>query len=335
METNKLLAKTFLEYASTSRTEVIEVSADNKELIDAANKLNLVIPSPDLSILKTYYAEVDVANRNGAILPKQAVIDGLPTLIGKQLNWNHEGAHQICGYIIEAKLEDTMIVIYAVIFKSLFPEEMAKLKEKFANKDLSVSFEIWSRDEKGNSVVTIDKDGNKTINPIIFHGCGVLTNDGELPACPKAYAQKLIAMLHLDNKEVMDNLVFASIVSKNECFQCENCTGKKGDNMESAEYVQVGNPGTEMPEDDQIHMTNDYAYLPVEDAKKLTKEQRDALKDEDFVATIDLKEKKTGEPKKVRILPIHDEQHVASSYKRANHPKMAELMAKWYFCRRC
>ena len=80
------------------------------------------------------------------------------------------------------------------------------LKEKFTNKELAVSFEIWSRDEEGNSVVTTNRDGNRVINPIIFHGCGILVKDGELPACPKAYAKKLIAMFNLNKKEEMDNL---------------------------------------------------------------------------------------------------------------------------------
>ena len=119
MENKKLIAEALLDLAKSSETTFIEV-AEDKELIDAAKKIGIVLPSPDLAVLKTVYAEIDKVNRNGVVLPKSAVEKGLPTLIGKQINWEHDGAGRICGYTIDAKINSDEIEIIGVIFKSLF-----------------------------------------------------------------------------------------------------------------------------------------------------------------------------------------------------------------------
>ena len=86
MENKKLLAEALLEIAKKSSTEIVEIDGDY-ELIEIAEKLGIKLPSPDLSVIKTVYAEIDKVNRNGIILPKNSVEKGLPTLIGKQINW--------------------------------------------------------------------------------------------------------------------------------------------------------------------------------------------------------------------------------------------------------
>jgi len=210
MTKNKMLAEALLDIAKKSTTSIVEVDSDF-DLIEAAAKLNIQLPSPDLAVIKTVYAETDKPNRNGIRLPKEAVIAGLPTIIGKQINWEHDGAGRICGYIIDAKLNNDLIEITGVIFKSLFPEEMDEVKAKFEKGDLTVSFEIWNKDPKnGKSVVHDLKDESRSIDPIIFHGCGLLL--AHAPACPKAKVYKLVAKKDetIDYKIFDKDLVYAS-----------------------------------------------------------------------------------------------------------------------------
>ncbi len=124
---NKIIAQYLYDLAKDSRSEFIEISKDS-ELIDVAKKMGLVIPSPDIAILKTKYAKFNEPNHNNIILPKDAAKKALPTIKGKQANWSHRGKNHICGWIIDAKIEEDLIVIYFAIYKSLFPEEFDKMK---------------------------------------------------------------------------------------------------------------------------------------------------------------------------------------------------------------
>ena len=224
MENKKLLAEALLDLAKSSTTTIVE-AADDKELICAASKLGIVLPSPDLAVLKTVYAEIDKVNLNGVVLPRKAVEEGLPTLIGKQMNWEHLGAYNVCGYIIDSSIKEDKVEIIAVVFKSLFPEEFDIVKEKFQKGTLAVSFEIWNVDPTTyKSVVTELADGNVEINPIVFHGCGLLLTSA--PACPKAKIYKLIAKE--EEKSFTEDLVFARMaIEEPKCLNCENCKCEK------------------------------------------------------------------------------------------------------------
>jgi hypothetical protein len=207
MNNRKLIAEALLEIAKKSTTEFIEDSKVDKELIDAAKKIGIVVPSPDLSIFKTTYCEIDKVNLNGVILPHKAVEEGLPTLIGKNCNWEHDGSGFVCGYTIDAKIKDDKIETINVIFKSLFPDQAEELKEKVKSGEAAVSFEIWNKDpETGKSVVKELKNGFKEISPIIFHGTGVLLI--HKPACPTAKIFKLVAKNLTEAAEKVMHRVF-------------------------------------------------------------------------------------------------------------------------------
>jgi len=243
MDNKKLISQALLDIAKNSTTEFIEVSQDS-ELIETAKKFNIVLPSPDLSVIKTVYAEIDKVNLNGVILPREAVETGLPTLIGKNINWEHQGAGQICGYIIDAKVNEDLIEITGVIFKSLFPEEMEMVKEKFQKKDLCVSFEIWNRNPSdGTSVVTELANGFRSINPIIFHGCGLLLTNP--PACPKAKVYKLVAKVLSETEKIVkkvfgEDLIFASTaIEEPKCKECTNCTCEKDKEVQKVEEIKI------------------------------------------------------------------------------------------------
>ena len=232
MNDNKLIAEALLEIAF-ERSETIIIESADKELIQAAKKIGIVIPSPDLAIFKTVYAEIDKPNKNNVILPKKEAIEGLPTLIGKQCNWEHKGAGYICGYIIDAKVVSDRIEIIFVMFKSLFMEQMEKIKEGFKEKKIAVSFEIWNiSPDTGKSVVHPVGHKYVEIKPILYHGVGILIDNK--PACPNAIIYKMIANALDVTKKVAGkvfnrNLIYASLAIQNEvenssyvceCLEC-------------------------------------------------------------------------------------------------------------------
>jgi len=299
MEKKKLLAEALLDLAKSSTTTIVE-AADDKELISAASKLGIVLPSPDLAVLKTVYAEIDKVNLNGVVLPRKAVEEGLPTLIGKQMNWEHLGAYNVCGYIIDSSIREDKVEIIAVVFKSLFPEEFDIVKEKFQKGTLAVSFEIWNVDPTTyKSVVTELADGNVEINPIIFHGCGLLLTSA--PACPKAKIYKLIAKE--EEKSFTEDLVFARMaIEEPKCLNCENCKCEK-----EVKIVE------EIKKEEEIK--SETALVVIEEKKeevivkeaevKLCPECKQPLKDEEMEDEMCAvcKTKKVEEIKAVEIIP--------------------------------
>ena len=92
MDNKKLIAQILLEIAKNSTTEIIEDSKIDQEIVDAAKKMGMVIPSPDLAIFKTKWADIGKSNLNGVRLPRKAVEDSIQTLVGKNLNFEHKGA---------------------------------------------------------------------------------------------------------------------------------------------------------------------------------------------------------------------------------------------------
>jgi hypothetical protein len=224
-----LIADALLNYSKNSITEFIETSEDS-ELSKLAKEKNIVIPSPDLLLFRTIYAKCGEPNRNGVIINKEPVEKALLTLISKQINLEHEGKNWVCGHILDAKLENEYIVIYGVFYKSLFQEEYETLKNLFVDKKVYVSFEIWSKDpETGKSVIHNLENGIREINPIIFHGCGLLMEN--LPACKEAILDKILGQKEIENLQQITNkvfnedLVYASFDYKeSKCMHCQKCT---------------------------------------------------------------------------------------------------------------
>jgi hypothetical protein len=331
MENKKLLAEALLEIAKKSSTEIIEIGGDY-ELIEIAEKLGIKLPSPDLAVIKTVYAEIDKVNRNGIVLPREAVKKGLPTLIGKQINWEHNGAGKICGYIIDAKINNDLIEITGVIFKSLFPEEMEQVKEKFEKKDLCVSFEIWNRNpEDKESVVHELENGFRSIDPIIFHGCGLLLVNP--PACPKAKVYKLVAKVLTETEKIIEkvfgeDLIFASLaIEESKCKNCGTCTCEKEEPKVAELYeLLIAETPLEINEDEITSFENEYEDGEIEEAKKLTYEEKKNLSDDDFAVVVTVKNKVTGEPRKIRMFVIKDEAHVRNALARL--PQASETLKK-------
>ena len=235
----KVIAASLLEWTLGSKTTFAK--DENKDLADKAKKLGIELPSPDLAAFETIYCEVDKYNLNGVKVSKKAAEKGITTLIGKQINWNHEGAHQICGYIIDAFIKEDKIYIDGILFKSLFTEEFGTVIELFESGKLFVSFELWNRKEDGTSIVKDSGNGYRELTEFVAHGCALLLLDQETgkpipPACPKAQVQKLLAAVKvIEESEIIvekifekdERLVYAELAAIEEqepCTKCKTCT---------------------------------------------------------------------------------------------------------------
>jgi hypothetical protein len=318
MDNNKILAQYLYDMAKESKSEFVEISADS-ELVKIAKKMNLIVPSPDIAVLKTVYAQTDVANLNKILLPKEAVKKALPNIIGKQANWSHKGKNYICGWILDAKLEKDLIIIYIAIFKSLFNEEFETMKQMVKDNKMAVSFEIWNKNEKGESVLHDLGNGIKSIDPIIFHGVGILI-EGESPACPKAYADKLLAIFNqkeLENAEkIVDkifeqDLIYAQMaIEEPKCNNCGNCNSEKGGNKN----IMLEELFANITKEEEItfdlamlyyYATDEEKTKLTEDAAKWTKKFINDLPDSAFAAIEPAYPEKTQD-KNARHLPHHN-----------------------------
>jgi len=301
----KILAQYLYDLAKESKSEFIEISKDS-ELIKIAEKMNLVVPSPDIAILKTIYARTDVPNRNNIVLPKEAAKKALPTLVGKQANWSHLGKNYICGWILDAKLEKDLIVTYIAIYKSLFPEEFEKMKEMVKGNKMAVSFEIWNKDENGNSVLHDLGNGIKSIDPIIYHGVGILI-EGETPACKEAYAEKLLATANkkiIDEAEKITNevfnqdLVFAALVIEepkcNNCGKC-NCIKDKEEKL----MIKCEKCGKDFEASAEEKICIECSALPKEEPKTEVKAEETKTQEVPVIAETKPEETKVEETKEV------------------------------------
>jgi len=317
MENNKLIAEALLEIAKRSETTFLEIGKEDKELIEAAKKIGIELPSPDLMVMKTVYAEIDKVNLNGVILPKKAVKEGLNTLIGKQCNWEHNGSGFICGYTISAKINEDKVETINVLFKSLFPEQAEELKEKVKSGEAAVSFEIWNKDpETGKSVVKELENGFKEISPIIFHGTGVLL--ANKPACPKAKIFKLIAKNEINEAEKIvdkvfsEDLIYAQMaIEESKCINCGNCNCAKDKEVQKVELAELYVNVTK-EEDITFEIAMAFYYSSdeekaklTEDAAKWTKKFINGLPDSAFAAIEPAYPEKT-EDKNARHLPHHN-----------------------------
>jgi len=235
----KVIAASLLEWTLGSKTTFAK--DENQELADKAKKLGIELPSPDLAAFETIYCEVDKYNLNGVKVSKIAAEKGISTLIGKQINWNHEGAHQICGYIIDAFIKEDKIYIDGILFKSLFTEEFGTVVDLFESGKLFVSFELWNKKEDGTSIVKDCGDGYRELTEFVAHGCALLLLDQETgkpipPACPRAQVQKLLAAVKvIEEAEIIvekifekdERLVYAELAATEEqepCTKCKTCT---------------------------------------------------------------------------------------------------------------
>lgn len=182
----------------------LEEGKDDKELKEICEKRGIVFPSPDIAVLKMIYAYIDKTNLNGCRLPKDEVLKALPTLVGKAIDFDHM-RERVCGYMLDAKLEDDKIIAYGAFFKSSLGTDYDTIKDLFNSGSLAVSFEAWGTRE-------INEDGQSyNLKEIIFAGLGLLLKTK--PAFPGA------GVVEMANSRVLE---FAKVMTEPKSFVISN-----------------------------------------------------------------------------------------------------------------
>jgi hypothetical protein len=184
-------------FASSMR--FLDTAKEKSKIQKIAEKANIVFPSPDLAFFESVFALIDVANKNGAILPKEEVEKSLDTLNGKPVDIDHY-RKRVIGTMLYAELVDNKIIAYGTIFKSSFPEDFEVIEELMANNNLHTSFEAWCNKE-------MLSDGTYKLKEIIWAGNGILV-DTE-PAFPDA------GILEIAKERVLE---FASKIKNPDTF---------------------------------------------------------------------------------------------------------------------
>jgi hypothetical protein len=333
MEDKIIISSVLADLTLASKTKFIEAKG-NEDLIKLAKSKGIDLPSPDLACFETYYCELDKPNLNNAMLTKKAAEEGINSLIGKQINLNHLGKNYICGYTIDAKIKDNLIVVTGILFKSLFPEEFDEIKQLFEEGKLFVSFELWNREpESGKSIIEIMENGVKKITKMIAHGVGLLLT-GVKPACKKAQVFKLLANQKDNGERIFqedDRFAYASFSNEvMECTHCGFCTkDKEGTKVEEIYLLELATDNViELKEGEITSFENEYEGTEIEEAKRLTYEQKKNLPDDDYAVVITVKNKVTGEPRKIRMFVISDPAHVRNALARLGQSAVQETLKK-------
>lgn len=165
IEVNKF-NKILLEASNESKTRFLDTAKDKEKLQLIAEKANLMFPNPDLAFFETVFALIDVANKNGAIIPLDEVEKSLKTLNGKPVDIDHI-RKSVIGFMISGEMVDNKIIAYGAIFKNSFPEDFKIIQELMNNNALHTSFEAWCDREDV-------EDGNYKLKNIVWAGNGIL-----------------------------------------------------------------------------------------------------------------------------------------------------------------
>jgi hypothetical protein len=249
MDYDKLFGQALVDYTLGSSTTFLEAGdKEEKKLIALVEKKGIEYPNRSLAFFKTIYAECDVPNRNKIRVKKEVAKRGQKSFAGNQINFDHLGAHHICGFILDGEIEDNFMVVYGCLFKEAFKEDFEKVKKLFSDKKLFVSFELFRYTATGEDVLVRVGDGTYEVTEMTCSGCGLLLT--ERPACPKARVLNLLASqaeIDKDKKlniatfveDLNPEIIYAEQYMDNlKCKKCAVCTCEEGkEKMKFVEFL--------------------------------------------------------------------------------------------------
>ena len=194
--TNTQMEDFLQDFEKRSETVILEEGKEKDELTKIAEARGIKIKgSRDLAVFKTIYGFVDVANSNGAILPKKELLRVLPQIVGKPININHERRFVVGHYIdYRYKQKDSQINAYGIYYKSNFGKEFEEAKKLLKKKKLSSSFEIWSPQDKR----TYKEDGSFEMHQMEIAGGALIYEDKDNEP---AFKNAKVLMMAVENQE--------------------------------------------------------------------------------------------------------------------------------------
>lgn len=298
MTITNLQAKAFLnDMKEKSETFLLIEGKEKDEIIEKAKAKGITLQgNTDLVGFKNVYAFANKKNKNNVILPKEVLLKALPTIIGKPVDIDHNRGYVIGHYIdVAYREEDDAVVTYGLIYKSNFVTEMEEIKKQFEEKKLATSFEIWCPQNKRQ----YNEDGSYNLTQMELAGGAIL-----LTTKPAFEDAKVLSIAKENIEKMAKDLVFA--------------TDKY--NVEEIINSNVG-------ENKEMDKLEEPKKEP-EEAKKLSHEERKNLPDDDFAVVFEVKNKKTGQPRKIRMFPMHDAAHVKNVLARLGQEKVKNTLKK-------
>lgn len=217
----------FEQYASV---EILEGAKEKDEIIKIAKAKGIDLKdNVDLLGFKCIYAFADRKNANGDYLPEKALLKALPSMISKPVNLRHDRRF-IIGHLLDYRYQakEKKVIAYGVMYKSCFSEEAKALKKDFADKKLTVSFEIWSPEKKRK----IREDGVTELYDMTIAGMAILPRDVD-PAFPGANILA-IAKKKMESEKKLD-LVYASKYKKEDILIADHYKDEVEQNLKKYE----------------------------------------------------------------------------------------------------
>ncbi len=265
----------------------------SEDIIALAKTRGIDLPHPALAVFSSVLCEIEKPNANKVRLGKKATQDALSTLIGTQVNFNHERRGNICGYIFDSRLnKNDEVEISCIYFKDIYNLEYETAMDLFKDGELTMSFELSAEVESQDKL----NDGTRRINDFYFTGAGLLL--GEKPACKKAivyeFAQQELECVFAQKEPTIMKTI-------------ESLYAKKNSNLVKI-YANVDN---QEEIDFNIAMSFYYAddtdkNLINEEAKKWTRKFINDLPDSAFAVIEPAYKSGDVEDKNARHLPHHD-----------------------------
>ena len=192
-------------FEANSTFEIIEGAKEKNEIIKIAKAKGIDLKkNQDISGFKCVYAWADRKNANNDFLPEKALLKALPTIIGKPVNLRHDRRY-VVGHILDYRYQQNTkkVIAFGIVYKSCFGEEWNTLKKDFADKKLTVSFEIFSPENKRK----IREDGVTELYEMTMAGMALLPRDVD-PAFEGANVLALARKKMETSKDL--SLVYAS-----------------------------------------------------------------------------------------------------------------------------
>ena len=191
--------------------EIIEGAKEKEEIIKIAKAKGIDLKrNKDILGFKCIYAFADRPNANLDYLPEKALLKALPSIIGKPVNLRHDRRY-VVGHILDYRYQqkEKQVMAFGIMYQSCFTDETKVLKKDFADKKLTVSFEIFSPEKKRK----IREDGVTELYDMTMAGMALLPRDS-VPAFEGANVLA-IARKKMDAGKDLD-LVFASKYKKED-----------------------------------------------------------------------------------------------------------------------
>jgi len=294
----------------STKLEVIEGSSDRARNI--LSKLGIKLPNEDFALIEGIYMLADEANKNKHRVAEEYIMAAVNTLIFKAANYFHDRNHPIGFYIDATYNKDTKkMKSCAIIWKSQFPETYAKIVELIEKEDAGQSFELVFQDSVNN------EDGTMDLIGICFKGGAFLPRSKA--ACE--FTDYIIEAKKMENlivggkqeELVMERheellTIITNAETTDEAFE------KAMEEFHGLEESTLEASCVEVKEAEKV-------VLEKIEGKKISYQERKALKDSDFAYVKEVKNEKTGGTRKVRRFPIQDEAHIRNTLEKLSQAK--------------